>query len=142
MQGRFLTIWARKDFFGSARTKSGISRNSDPAKSVEKMDKQSLEYEILQCVDKGLSVYGSSIRQTVYWQLLTKYKIKASDIPSNPGIFSSGLESILGSGGAVMVERAIVNEMIARFSIPSLPQKKFSAALDTILQSEVAGIVS
>ncbi len=41
-----------------------------------------------------------------------------------------------------MVERAIVNEMIARFNIPSLPQKKFSAALDTILQSEVAGIVS
>lgn len=106
------------------------------------MDKQSLDYEILQCVDKGLSVYGSSIRQTVYWQLLMKYKIKASDIPSSPELFCVGLEKILGSGGAVMVERAIVNEMITTFDLKLLPQKKFAAALACIMNREIAGVVS
>lgn len=136
----FLTTWARNNFFGDANTHQSSPVEMGMLQSAKKLDKQSLDYEVLQCVDRALSSYGSSIRQTVYWQLLMKFNIKASEIPANPELFSSRLERILGSGGAVMVERAIVNEMIARFDIKELDRKKFSLALDRVKRTEIGSI--
>ncbi len=106
------------------------------------MDQQSLDYEILRCVDNGLNALGPSIRQTVYWQLLMKYNLRMSEIPSNAEVFAMRLVSILGSGGAIMAERAIVNELVAAFGLRNLPAKRLVPAMEFIMRREIGGIIA
>ncbi len=52
------------------------------------MDKETLDYEIPRCVDRGLGNCGQSLRHSAYWQLLVVFNLKASDIPTSPEVFS------------------------------------------------------
>jgi hypothetical protein len=104
------------------------------------MDRQNLDYEILRCVDNGLNSMGPSIRQMVYWQLLMKFNLRMSQIPENAEVFAMRLESILGSGGAIMAERAIVSELISAFGLMNLPQKRLVPAMEFIMRREASGI--
>ncbi|MDG6994301.1 MAG: hypothetical protein JRN52_00140 [Nitrososphaerota archaeon] len=99
------------------------------------MSSENTEYEIVQCVDRGLSVYGPSIKRTVYWQMLILYNLKMDDIATNALAFSNSLEKILGSGGAVMAERAIANELIASFDLKWAGDKKIAPIIDHIISS-------
>ena len=106
------------------------------------MSSENTEYEIVQCVDRGLSVYGPSIKQTVYWQMLILYNLKMDEIPSNALAFSNSLSKILGSGGAVMAERAIANELIASFDLKWTGEKKMAPIIDYIMNSRVESVTA
>ena len=129
---QFITVWATKDFLKDASKEFSGREHSKATKQSQVVAGESLQHDILKCVDNGLNKFGASIKQSVYWQLQNKYKIEAKDIPSSPQQFSEALEKILGYGGAVMVERAIVDELIAKFGIKSLPKKRFAIALQKI----------
>ena len=102
------------------------------------MDKETLDYEILQCVDRGLGNCGQSLRHSAYWQLLVVFNLKASAIPSSPEVFSTALEKIFGSGEAVLIEREIVKEFMSRFQIKYLDSKRFLPALEHVKRKELA----
>ncbi len=101
------------------------------------LDKETLDYEILQCIDRGLSTCGPSIRHATYWQLLVVFNLKASAIPARPEQFSNALEKIFGSGGAVMIERAIVKEIMKQFQIEYLKSTRFLYALEFVKGKEL-----
>jgi hypothetical protein len=99
---------------------------------LESLDRETLDYDILQCIDRGLGKCGSSIKHATYWQLLIIFNMKASDIPTHPEEFSNALEKIFGSGGGVMIERAIVQELKSEFQIERLQSTRFVQTLEQI----------
>ncbi|MDG6996146.1 MAG: hypothetical protein JRN52_09485 [Nitrososphaerota archaeon] len=130
---QFITAWATKDFLKDATKEFSGGKYSKATKQSQVVAGESLQHDILKCVDNGLSKFGASIKQSVYWQLQNKHKIEAKDIPLSPQQFSEALEKILGYGGAIMVERAIADELVSKFGIEFLPKKRFTIALDKIL---------
>ena len=105
------------------------------------MDKETLDQEILQCVDRGVGNCGQSLRHSAYWQLLVVFNLKASDIPTRPEAFSSALEKIFGSGQAILIECEIVKEIMSRFQIKLLDSKRFLPALEYVKRNELATAV-
>ena len=105
------------------------------------LDRETVDYEILRCVDNGLSNCGPSIRHATYWQLLVVFNLKAGAITTYPEQFSNALEKIFGSGGAVMIERAIVKEIMKHFGIEYLKSTRFLSALEYVRGKEFVGKV-
>ena len=103
------------------------------------LDRETLDFEILRCVDNGLSTWGPSIRHATYWQLLVVFNLKASAIATYPEQFSNALEKIFGSGGAVMIERTIVKEIMKHFGIEYLKPMRFLSALEYVRGKEFVG---
>jgi len=95
------------------------------------LDQESFNYEILQCVTKGLDAFGPSVKQTVYWQLLVVYNLKPSDIVNFPETFVKALENMFGAG-AVAIERAITLEFKSNFQVKSSLPVRFIPALKEI----------
>ena len=106
---------------------------------MRSLDRETLDYEILRCVDNGLSTCGPSIRHATYWQLLVVFNLKASAIATYPEQFSNALEKIFGSGGAVMIERTIVKEIMKHFGIEYLKPMRFLSALEYVRGKEFVG---
>jgi hypothetical protein len=65
---------------------------------------------LLDCIDAGLGVFGSTVRQAVYWRLEVEYKMKREDIALRPEDFRKFLEAAFGIG-TECVERTIIKEM-------------------------------
>jgi hypothetical protein len=62
---------------------------------------------ILECVDKGLDVFGSSVKTVIYWRFKTVYNQERGDIPRKPDLFSECLRTFFGER-AFSVEGSIV----------------------------------
>jgi hypothetical protein len=71
-------------------------------------------YDLLQCIDRGLDVFGTNMKQAVYWTLMSKEAISSDRILSNPESFVRALKEIFGSGYP-LAERSIVKEMKKTF---------------------------
>ncbi|MDG6994302.1 MAG: hypothetical protein JRN52_00145 [Nitrososphaerota archaeon] len=104
------------------------------------MSEENTDNEIIQCVDRGLSVYGPSVKQTVYWQMMVDYNLRLNDVPVNVQAFSKCLESILRAG-AIMAERAIAKELIASFDLKWIGEKRIVPIVEYILQKENRAII-
>jgi hypothetical protein len=123
-------------FLISEKTPKGQRMKLYPKRvSWFRMDRQEINYEIFQCVDRGLSAYSSSVTHVTYWRLLTAYDLKPSDIPADPESFSKALSEIFGAG-AVIIERSIVKELVARFRIACRKLPNFVTAVNYILNEE------
>ena len=99
------------------------------------MSEESTDNEIIQCIDRGLSVYGPSIKHAVYWQMMIDHNLRLNDIPLDVQAFSKSLEAIL-KAGAVLAERAIAKELIASFDLKWSGEKRVVPIVEHILQSE------
>jgi hypothetical protein len=74
--------------------------------------------QILACVDRGMSMLGESGKKAVYWQMEKRFGLKHEEIPARPTEFSRTLESLFGSG-AIVIQKLIVSEIVARFKLPN-----------------------
>ncbi len=92
------------------------------------MDRDVFSNEVLQCIEKGLNTHGPSIKQSVYWKLLTEYNLKLSEVVDHPREFVQALDSMFGAG-AVLIERAISREMITHFQIDRPGSTRFEDVL-------------
>ena len=84
------------------------------------------DYELMECIDDGLNLFGPNIRYTVYWRMTILNNMPRDGILVNPEAFIKGIESIFGSG-AKQIEAAMVEKIKAKFGIEnpemeSLPQ--------------------
>ncbi len=75
----------------------------------------SLDEEILECVDRGLSSLGESAKYVIYWHLKKDHKISREEIPRNPEKFLKALNDMFGDAGAAVLERSIIREIKLRF---------------------------
>jgi hypothetical protein len=96
------------------------------------MHREATNYEIFQCVDRGLSSIGSSVAHVTYWRLLETYDFKPTDIAADPEVLSKALLEIFGSG-AVLLGRAIVRELATKFQMAWKKLPSFAEAVNEIL---------
>jgi hypothetical protein len=66
-----------------------------------------IDGKILECVDRGLDVFGTSVKAVVYWRFQTVYNQERKDILHKPEKFSECLRTFFGER-AFSVEAAIV----------------------------------
>ena len=62
---------------------------------------------ILECIDRGLDVFGSSVKTVMYWRFRTIYNQERRDIVRKPELFSECLRTFFGER-AFYVESSIV----------------------------------
>ncbi len=74
------------------------------------------EYDVLQCVDKGLDLLGSHIRQTIYWRISILHNSAHSCIVENPAVFVKILHELFGDS-SYGVEKAIIKELRRVFEL-------------------------
>lgn len=74
------------------------------------------EYDLLQCVDRGLETMGSQIKRTVYWKISILHGSLHDTIVTNPKIFGNVLREIFGDT-AIVVERSIIQELENAFEL-------------------------
>jgi len=72
--------------------------------------------DILKCVDSGIDVFGSSVKNVIYFRFETIFNLKRADIVRKPEVFSECLRSFFGERG-FHVESAIVAAIIAKFHL-------------------------
>lgn len=63
---------------------------------------------ILECVDKGLDVFGTSVKTVIYWRFQSVYNRERKDIVRKPELFSECLRTFFGER-AFHVESSIVS---------------------------------
>lgn len=74
------------------------------------------EYDILQCVDRALSQFGPSVKQSVYWHISILHGSLHNGVISHPRILSSVLRRIFGDS-AVGIETSIIRELASIFDL-------------------------
>lgn len=74
------------------------------------------EEMILKCIDRGLEVLGTNVKQTIYWHLESKFKVKKEEIPDKIDVFVNMLRKLFGSGARI-IEEIIISEMVKEFGI-------------------------
>lgn len=89
------------------------------------------DFEIMECIDEGLNLFGSNIRYTIYWRMTILNNIPREGILVNPEAFVRGIESIFGAG-ASRIEAAIVDKIKRRFNIQTFETTRFSDLIHQI----------
>jgi hypothetical protein len=67
-----------------------------------------------------LDVFGTNVKQAVYWRLMSETAISSDKIISNPDVFVSALKGIFGSGYP-LAERSILKELRKTFGTNLIP---------------------
>lgn len=83
------------------------------------------DYELMECIEEGLSIFGQSVCHTVYWRLAYLNNLPYDGILVNPEAFVEGLQSIFGSG-ARQIEGVIIGKIRERFGLIELQSDSLS----------------
>ena len=89
------------------------------------------DYELMECIDDGLDLFGSNLRYLVYWRMTILSNLPRGGILTNPEAFVKGLESIYGAA-AKQIEVAIVNKIIERSGIETLQSTSLPEAIHCV----------
>ena len=76
------------------------------------------EYDLLQCIDRALDSFGSSVKNAIFWRMTILHNSSRSEVISDPRILASVIEESFGSS-ATGIGMAIISEIGKRFSISS-----------------------
>jgi hypothetical protein len=74
------------------------------------------ESKLLDCIDRGLDVFGTSVKNVIYFRFRTIYNSERSEIPRKPELFSESLRTFFGERG-YHVESAIVASLVDEFHL-------------------------
>ncbi len=86
------------------------------------------DYEIMECIDEGLNLFGPNIKYTVYWRMTILNNLPREGILVNPEAFVKGLQSIFGPGAA-LIETEIVRRMREKFDMEDLKSENLPEAI-------------
>jgi hypothetical protein len=75
------------------------------------------EYDLLQCIEKGLEPFGSHVKQSIYWKMSILHNYSRSEVIDNPDLFVSVIRETL-SDSSPAVEESIVTEIRNKFDLP------------------------
>ena len=77
------------------------------------------EESILESIDAGLDVFGTTVKNVIYFRLKTLNNMERKDIVRKPEVFHESLRSFFGER-AFNVESAIVASILGRFHLASV----------------------
>ena len=76
------------------------------------------EYDLLQCIDKALDSYGSSVKNAIFWRMTILHNSSRSEVISDPAVLAQVIEETFG-GSARGIEASIINEIDRKFNLSS-----------------------
>jgi hypothetical protein len=74
------------------------------------------EYDLLQCIDKGLEPFGSHVKQSIYWKMSILHNYSRTEVIENPELFTNVMRETL-SDSSPAVEESIAREIRIKFNI-------------------------
>jgi hypothetical protein len=75
------------------------------------------EYDLLQCIEKGLEPFGTHVKQSIYWKMSILHNYSKTEVIDNPEILVSVIRETLSDSSAA-VEESIAREIREKFEIP------------------------
>src|ERR1700680_3072898 len=76
------------------------------------------EYDLLQCIDKGLDQFGTNVKQSIYWKMSILHNYTRNEIIENPDLFLKVIRETL-SDSAISVEESIARQIRMKFDLPN-----------------------
>ena len=86
------------------------------------------EYDILQCIDRALDAFGSSVKNSIFWRMSTLHNSTTSEVISDPTAFANVVHEV-SNGSAHEIEASIINEMRKAFDLPASKTRNLVVAL-------------
>ena len=75
------------------------------------------EYDLIQCIDKALDGYGSSVKNAIFWRMTMFHKSSRNEATiSDPAILSRVINEAFGSS-AKGIEASIISEINKKFDL-------------------------
>ena len=74
------------------------------------------EDKILECIDKGIDVFGSTVKSVIYYRFKVTFDLERKDIIRKPEQFSESLRAFFGER-AFNVEASIVAAILDTFPL-------------------------
>ena len=98
------------------------------------------EYDLLQCVDKGLDPFGTNVKQSIYWKMSILHNYSRNEIIENPELLQSVIRETLNDS-AVSVEESITRQIRLKFDLPTENARNLSEAIENA-KRQIINVVS
>ncbi len=76
------------------------------------------EFDLLQCIDKALGTFGSSVKNAVFWRMTILHNSSRSEVISDPRALVEVIKETFGSGASA-IETSIIQEIRKKFQLSS-----------------------
>jgi len=76
------------------------------------------EYDLLQCIEKGLEPFGTHVKQSIYWKMSIVHNYARNEVIENPELLASVIRETL-SDSSPAVEQSIASEIRRKFDLPT-----------------------
>jgi hypothetical protein len=86
------------------------------------------EYDLLQCIEKGLEPFGSHVKQSIYWKMSILHNYSRTEVIDNPDLLTSVIRETL-SDSSPAVEESIAAEVREKFNLSIRDSKTMSDAI-------------
>lgn len=86
------------------------------------------EYDLLQCVDKGLDQFGSNVKQSIYWKMSILHNYSRNGVIEKPDLLLSVIRETL-SDSAISVEESITRQIRITFDLPADSARNLKEAI-------------
>ena len=96
------------------------------------------EYDLLQCIEKGLEPFGSHVKQSIFWKMSILHNYSRDEISDNPEILLNVIRETL-SDSSPAVEDSITMEIRRKFSLRVEESRSMTDAISNA-KSQIIGI--
>jgi hypothetical protein len=86
------------------------------------------EYDLLQCIEKGLEPFGSHVKQSIFWKMSILHNYSRNEVSENPEILTSVIRETLSDSSSA-VEDSIAEEIRKKFSLPEEESRTMAGAI-------------
>ena len=94
--------------------------------------------EIINCIDRGFSGFGSSVGTVVYWKFEFNTKLGRVNVAKRPDLLSKTISEIFKDGSTV-IENAIIQQLRSKFQLADRKYISLEDAINSIKsQSETS----
>ena len=118
--------------------RNGFHLTSSRASFVNRAITVLEEYDLLQCIDKALDAFGSSVKNAVFWRMTILHNSSRSEVISDPRILVEVIRETFGSGSTA-IETSIIQEIRKKFELSS---KGTGSLADAITEAKGQVIIS
>ncbi|MDA4129407.1 MAG: hypothetical protein OK457_01430 [Thaumarchaeota archaeon] len=98
------------------------------------------EYDLLECVDKGLDPFGSNVKQSIYWKMSILHNYSRNEIVENPDLLLSVMRETL-SDSAISVEESITRQIRLKFDLTAEKARNLKDAIINA-RSQIINVVA
>ena len=88
------------------------------------------QYDLLQCVDKGLDPFGSNVKQSIYWKMSILHNYSRNEIIENPDLLQQVIRETLNDS-AISVEESITRQIRLKFGLTEESATNLKEAITT-----------